>query len=208
MKEKKTIKTIIFDLGGVLIDWNPEYLYLDIFEGDRVKMNAFFEHVCTMDWNENQDAGYPLAQATEDRIALFPEYETLIRIYYGRWEEMLGEAISGSVQVLKKLIDNPQFRVVALTNWSAETFPVALKRFDFLHWFEGIVVSGTERIRKPYSEIYQITLDRFNIAAAETLFIDDNLRNIKGAEALGINGIHFSTPEELIKELDNFKIKL
>ena len=208
MKEKKTIKTIIFDLGGVLIDWNPEYLYLDIFEGDRVKMNAFFEHVCTMDWNENQDAGYPLAQATEDKIALFPEYETLIRIYYGRWEEMLGEAISGSVQVLKKLIDNPQFRVVALTNWSAETFPVALKRFDFLHRFEGIVVSGTERTRKPYSEIYQITLDRFNIAGSEALFIDDNLRNIKGAEALGINVIHFSTPEELIKELDNFKIKL
>ena len=208
MKEKKTIKTIIFDLGGVLIDWNPEYLYLDIFEGDHVKMNSFFEQVCTIDWNENQDAGYPLAQATEDRIALFPEYETLIKIYYGRWEEMLGEAISGSVQVLKKLIDNPQFKVVALTNWSAETFPVALKRFDFLHWFEGIVVSGTERTRKPYSEIYQITLDRFNIAASEALFIDDNQRNIEGAEALGINGIHFSTPEKLIKDLNNFKIKL
>jgi 2-haloacid dehalogenase len=205
MKEKITI---IFDLGGVLIDWNPEYLYLDIFGGDRVKMNAFFELVCTMDWNENQDAGYPLAQATEDRIALFPEYEILIKKYYGQWEEMLGEAISGSVQVLKKLIDNPKFRVVALTNWSAETFPVALKRFDFLHWFEGIVVSGTEKTRTPYSEIYQITLDRFNIDPSEALFIDDNLRNIKGAKALGINGIHFSTPEELIKDLNNFKIKL
>tara|TARA_B110000858_G_scaffold9942_1_gene10385 strand:- start:1295 stop:1909 length:615 start_codon:yes stop_codon:yes gene_type:complete len=203
-----TIKTIIFDLGGVLIDWNPEYLYLDIFEGDRVKMNAFFKQVCTMDWNENQDAGYPLSKATEDRIALFPEYETLIKIYYGRWEEMLGEAITGSVQILKKLINDPKFRVVALTNWSAETFPVALKRFDFLHWFEGIVVSGTEKTRKPYPEIYQITLDRFNIAPSETLFIDDNLRNIKGAEALGINGIHFSTPEKLITDLNNFKIKL
>jgi 2-haloacid dehalogenase len=203
-----TIKTIIFDLGGVLIDWNPEYLYLDIFEGDRVKMNAFFEQVCTMDWNENQDAGYPLSKATEDRIALFPEYETLIKIYYGRWEEMLGEAITSSVQILKKLINDPKFRVVALTNWSAETFPIALKRFDFLHWFEGIVVSGTEKTRKPYPEIYQITLDRFNIAPSETLFIDDNLRNIKGAEALGINGIHFSTPEKLITDLNNFKIKL
>ena len=202
------IKTIIFDLGGVLIDWNPEYLYLDIFEGDRVKMNAFFEQVCTMDWNENQDAGYPLSKATEDRIALFPEYETLIKIYYGRWEEMLGEAITGSVQILKKLINDPKFRVVALTNWSAETFPVALKRFDFLHWFEGIVVSGTEKTRKPYPEIYQITLDRFNIAPSETLFIDDNLRNIKGAEAIGINGIHFSSPEKLIIDLNNFKIKL
>ena len=202
------IKTIIFDLGGVLIDWSPEYLYLDIFEGDRVKMNAFFEQVCTMDWNENQDAGYPLSKATEDRIALFPEYETLIKIYYGRWEEMLGEAITGSVQILKKLINDPKFRVVALTNWSAETFPVALKRFDFLHWFEGIVVSGTEKTRKPYPEIYQITLDRFNIAPSETLFIDDNLRNIKGAEAIGINGIHFSTPEKLMTDLNNFKIKL
>ena len=202
------IKTIIFDLGGVLIDWNPEYLYLDIFEGDRVKMNAFFEQVCTMDWNENQDAGYPLSKATEDRIALFPEYETLIKIYYGRWEEMLGKAISGSVQILKKLIDDPKFRIVALTNWSAETFPVALKRFDFLHLFEGIVVSGTEKTRKPYPEIYQITLDRFNIAPSETLFIDDNFRNIRGAEALGINGIHFLTPEKLIKDLNNFKIKL
>ena len=203
-----TIKTIIFDLGGVLIDWNPEYLYLDIFEGDRVKMNAFFKQVCTMDWNENQDAGYPLSKATEDRITLFPEYETLIKIYYGRWEEMLGEAITGSVQILKKLINDPKFRVVALTNWSAETFPIALKRFDFLHWFEGIVVSGTEKTRKPYPEIYQITLDRFNIAPSETLFIDDNLRNIKGAEAIGINGIHFSTPEKLITDLNNFKIKL
>ena len=208
MKEKITIKTIIFDLGGVLIDWNPEYLYLDVFKGDRVKMNTFFEQVCTMDWNENQDAGYPLSLATEDRIGLFPEYETLIKIYYGRWEEMLGEAIVGSVQILKKLIDEPRFRVVALTNWSAETFPVALKRFDFLHWFEGIIVSGTEKTRKPFPEIYQITLDRFNIAPSETLFIDDNLRNIRGAEALGINGIHFLTPEKLIKDLNNFKIKL
>lgn len=202
------IKTIIFDLGGVLIDWNPEYLYLDVFKGDRVKMKTFFEQVCTMDWNENQDAGYPLSQATEDRIGLFPEYETLIKIYYGRWEEMLGEAIVGSVQILKKLIDEPRFRVVALTNWSAETFPVALKRFDFLHWFEGIIVSGTEKTRKPFPEIYQITLDRFNIAPSETLFIDDNLRNIRGAEALGINGIHFLTPEKLIKDLNNFKIKI
>ena len=208
MKEKITIKTIIFDLGGVLIDWNPEYLYLDVFKGDRVKMNTFFEQVCTMDWNENQDAGYPLSQATEDRIGLFPEYETLIKIYYGRWEEMLGEAIVGSVQILKKLIDEPRFRVVALTNWSAETFPVALKRFDFLHWFEGIIVSGTEKTRKPFPEIYQITLDRFNIAPSETLFIDDNIRNIRGAEALGINGIHFLTPEKLIKDLNNFKIKI
>ncbi len=126
MKTTKLIKNIIFDLGVVLIDWNPAYVYLDVFEGDQKKMKWFFDEICTMDWNENQDAGYPLAQATEDRVQLFPEHEDLIRMYYDRWEEMLGESISGTVTILKKLIDNPNYRVMALTNWSAETFPVAL----------------------------------------------------------------------------------
>ena len=195
------IKNIIFDLGGVLIDWNPEYVYLNEFGGDRKKMQAFFDEVCTFDWNENQDAGYPLAQATEDRIALFPEYENLIRMYYGRWEEMLGEALEGTVELLKKLVDHPEYKVVALTNWSAETFPVALKRFEFLHWFEGIVVSGTEKTRKPFPEIYQTTLNRFDLVAEESLFIDDNARNVAAAAALGIQTIRFHNPEQLAKEL-------
>ncbi len=195
------IKNIIFDLGGVLIDWNPEYVYLNEFGGDRKKMQSFFDEVCTFDWNENQDAGYPLAQATEDRIALFPEYENLIRMYYGRWEEMLGEALDGSVELLKKLVDHPEYKVVALTNWSAETFPVALKRFEFLHWFEGIVVSGTEKTRKPFPEIYQTTLNRFDLVAEESLFIDDNARNVAAAAALGIQTIRFLNPEQLAKEL-------
>ena len=129
------IKNIIFDLGGVLVDWNPEYVYLDVFKGDRKKMKWFFDEVCTFDWNENQDAGYPLAQATEDRIKLFPQYEEWIRVFYGRWEEMLGGPIEGTVKLLKALVANPDYRVLALTNWSAETFPVALKKFEFLHWF-------------------------------------------------------------------------
>ena len=195
------IKNIIFDLGGVLIDWNTEYVYLDEFGGDRKKMQAFFDEVCTFDWNENQDAGYPLAQATEDRIALFPEYENLIRMYYGRWEEMLGGAIEGTVDMLKKLVDHPEYKVVALTNWSAETFPIALKRFEFLHWFEGIVVSGTEKTRKPFPEIYQTTLNRYDLVAEESLFIDDNARNVAAADALGIQTIRFQNPEQLAKEL-------
>ncbi|TXD82947.1 HAD family phosphatase [Subsaximicrobium wynnwilliamsii] len=198
---KTSINTIIFDLGGVLIDWNPEYVYLDVFNGDRKKMEWFFETVCTHDWNENQDAGYPLKQATEDRIAMFPEHEELIRMFYGCWEDMLGGAIEGTVSILKKLIDHPNYKVVALTNWSAETFPIALERFEFLHWFEGILVSGAEQTRKPFPEIYELTLDRFNITAENALFIDDNLRNIKAAEAMGINGIHFESPEQLETEL-------
>ena len=204
----KKIKNIIFDLGGVLIDWNPEYVYLDVFQGDREKMKWFFDNVCTSDWNENQDAGYPLSQATEDRVKLFPEHEELIRMYYGRWEEMLGDAIEDTVTILKQLIDSDQYKVVALTNWSHETFPVALKKFDFLHWFEGIIVSGEEKTRKPFDDIYELTLNRFNLEAESSLFIDDNLRNIEAARAMGINSIHFKSPSLLKEELENYDIIL
>lgn len=202
------IDTIIFDLGGVLIDWNPEYVYLDVFEGDRKKMQWFFDNICTNDWNENQDAGYPMAKATEERIALFPEWKKEIEMFYGRWVEMLGDSIVGTVDILKKLIDSKHYKVVALTNWSAETFPIALDKFDFLHWFEGIIVSGEENTRKPFDEIYHLTLNRFDIKAEQSIFIDDNLRNIEAANNLGINGIHFKSPEQLIQQLKTFNIHL
>ena len=202
------VKNIIFDLGGVLIDWNPEIVYLDTFKGNRKKMEKFFDEVCTFDWNENQDAGYPLDNATEDRIALFPEQADLIRMYYGRWEEMLRGPISGTVQILEKLVNNNSFRVFALTNWSAETFPIALKRFDFLHWFEGIVVSGTEKTRKPFQEIYETTLERYGLKASESIFIDDNERNIIAANLLGIQTIKFLNPHQLEKDLKTKEILL
>lgn len=195
------VKNFIFDLGGVLIDWNPEYVYLDVFEGDRKKMQWFFDEVCTMDWNENQDAGYPIHQATEDRVKIFPQYEEWIRIYYGRWEEMLGGAIEETVSILDQLLQNPQYRVVALTNWSAETFPLALERYEFLHRFEGIVVSGSEKTRKPFREIYQLTLDRFEFRPEQSLFIDDNLRNVNAAAEIGIQTIHIGKPNELKSKL-------
>ena len=199
------IKNIIFDLGAVLIDWNPDYVFKDVFK-DEEKLAWFYREICTMDWNENQDAGYPLAQATEERVALYPQYEDWIRMYYGRWEEMLGEAIEGTVQLLKQCVDDPKLKVVALTNWSAETFPVALKKFDFLQWFEGIVVSGEEMTRKPFPEIYHTTLNRFNLKAEESLFIDDNKRNIEAASALGIQCIHFISPDQLKQELQKLKL--
>ena len=203
-----TIKNVIFDLGGVLVDWNPEYLYLDVFDGNRKKMQWFFDEICTFDWNENQDAGYPLAQASADRIKLFPQYEQLIRMFYDRWEEMLGGQIDGTVAILKRLVVNPDYKVVALTNWSAETFPIALKRFDFLHWFEGIVVSGTEKTRKPFLDIYQITLDRYQLNPKKTLFIDDNKRNIKAAQKLGIHTIQFQNPIQLQTAMEVIGIKI
>ena len=129
-------------------------------------------------------------------------------MYYGRWEDMLGEAIFETVDILDRLISKKQYKIVALTNWSHETFPVALERFDFLQWFEGIIVSGEEKTRKPFDEIYNITLNRFNIKAENSIFIDDNLRNIETANALGIHGIHFKNPKSLVDQLQQFNIKL
>ena len=202
------IKTIIFDLGGVLIDWNPEYVFLKAFHGDKEKTKWFLDTICTSDWNENQDAGYPLEQATNDLVSKFPEYENYIRLFYGNWENMLGGEISGTVTILKQLLALKKYKIVALTNWSSETFPIAQKRFEFLNWFEGIVVSGDENTRKPFKAIYDITLERFNIDPETSLFIDDNLRNIEAAKLLGIHGIHFKDPETLINQLKTFNIAL
>ena len=195
-----TIRNVIFDLGGVLIDWNPDYVYDQVITDETTKA-WFYREVCTMEWNENQDAGYPMDKATEERVALFPHYEEWIRMYYGRWEEMLGDAIPDAVAVLKKCIDTPTLTTIALTNWSAETFPIALNKFEFLHWFEGIVVSGEEKTRKPFAEIYQRALLRYGFRAEETVFIDDNQRNVRVAEQLGIKGIHFRNPAQLNREL-------
>ncbi len=192
--------TIIFDLGGVLIDWNPRYVYRNVFDSEE-KIEWFFKTICTSEWNENQDAGRSLNEATEELVHKYPEFENEIRAYYGRWEEMLGGPITETVEIFKSLKEANKYMFYALTNWSAETFPVALKRYDFLRWFDGIVMSGEERTRKPFPEIYQILLNRFDINPAGAIFIDDSLRNIKGAEAVGIEGIHFQSPQQLKHEL-------
>ncbi len=192
--------TIIFDLGGVLIDWNPRYLYQQVFDSAE-KTEWFIENVCTLDWNEQQDAGYPIAKAVEEKVAEFPEWEKEIRLYYDRWTDMLYGPINETVNIFEELKRNPQLRFYALTNWSAELFPIALQRYDFLHWFDGRVVSGEEMTRKPFPEIYHRLLDRYNVNAAEALFIDDNYRNIKAAEALGIPSVHFESPQQLKESL-------
>ncbi|MEO6454126.1 MAG: HAD family phosphatase [Ginsengibacter sp.] len=201
----KKITTIIFDLGGVLIDWDPRYVYRTIFD-DEEKITWFFENICTHEWNEKQDAGRSLKEATEELLAKHPEYENEIVAYYGRWEEMLGGPIHDTVEIFRTLKAINKYRFYALTNWSAETFPVALQRYDFLQWFDGIVMSGEERTRKPFAEIYQLLLTRFNVDPAEAIFIDDSIRNIKGAEEAGIEGIHFQSPPQLLSTLKQREI--
>jgi 2-haloacid dehalogenase len=195
------INTIIFDLGGVLINWNPHYVFHDNYFDTIEKRKYFFENICTPEWNENQDAGYLIAKATKERVALFPEWEKPIRDFYGRWEEMLGGSIHETVDIFRKLKQKQGLRFYALTNWSTETFPIALERFDFLQWFDGRVVSGEEKMRKPFLEFYQLLLNRYSINPVQAIFIDDSLRNVKAADEIGLIGIHFQNPHQLIGEL-------
>ena len=195
------VNSIIFDLGGVLIDWNPKYIFDENYFDSVEKRDHFLAHICSLDWNEEQDAGYPIAKAVEEKVAAFPEWEPAIRDYYDRWTEMLKGPIPGTVEIFRELKENKGLRFYALTNWSAELFPIALERYDFLHWFDGIVVSGEEKMRKPSSEFYHRLLDRYHIAPREAIFIDDNLRNIHAAETLGLSVIHYTNPDTLRKKL-------
>ncbi|HEY4874335.1 MAG TPA: HAD family phosphatase [Puia sp.] len=196
------IDTIVFDLGGVLIDWNPDYVYRTIFPDDEER-KWFYENICTPDWNEEQDAGRTLQAATEELLKKFPEHEKNIRVYYDRWQEMLGGPIHETVEILHHLKHKTDIRLYALTNWSAETFPVALQLYDFLHWFEGRVVSGEEKTRKPFTEIYKRLVERYNIIPENAIYIDDNYRNLIPAKELGFNIIHFQSPQQFKKELEN-----
>jgi len=199
------IDTIVFDLGGVLIDWNPEYLYRSIFP-DESERKWFLSNICTLDWNEEQDAGRSLEEGTEYLVEKFPAHEQSIRAYYGRWREMLGDPIHATVEIFRQIKFTTNIRLYALTNWSAETFPVALKLYEFLHWFDGRLVSGEEKIRKPFKEIYQLLIDRYDIEPARAVYVDDNLRNVVPAKALGFRGIHFRSPEQFRKELEEMGV--
>ncbi|GGE98444.1 HAD family hydrolase [Hymenobacter cavernae] len=200
-----TITAIIFDLGGVLIDWNPRHLYRKLIT-DEQEMTTFLDTITTPDWNEEQDAGRSLADGTAALVARHPQHRELIEHFYGRWSEMLGGAIQGTVDILTELRASQRYHLYALTNWSAETFPVAQAQFEFLNWFEGIVVSGTERMRKPTAEFYHLLLTRYGVEVQEAVFIDDNLRNIQAAQAIGLHTVHFQSPEQLRTELEAFGV--
>ena len=202
----KSINTIIFDLGNVLIDWSPRHVFDEGYFDSPEKRDYFFQHICTMDWNEQQDAGRSIVEATQELIVQFPDWEEPIRDYYGRWTEMLHGPIHETVEIFSQLKDSGKYKIYALTNWQAGLFDIALVRYNFLHWFDGRVVSGEEKTRKPFAEFYQRLLDRYNVNPLETVFIDDSLRNIKAAEELGTKGIHFLSPQQLKEEL--FKLQL
>lgn len=191
--------TVVFDLGGVLIDWNPRHLYRKIFP-DEAEMERFLSEVCPPQWNALQDAGRPIAEAVAERTALFPDQADAIRAFYGRWEEMLNGAIGGTVDILHALRDRGT-PLYALTNWSAETFPRALDIFDFLGVFEDILVSGQEGMAKPDPAIYRRLLERHGMRPGDCLFIDDAPRNVAAARAVGMHAVHFRSAEGLREDL-------
>ena len=201
------IKTVIFDLGGVLIDWNPDYLYKTIFDSEE-EMKWFYNNICTPDWNEEQDAGRDLNEATELLVRKFPEHEYNIRAYYSRWEEMLNGPIHDTVDIFKALKLSGSYQLHALTNWSHQTFPIALDRFDFLHWFDGKVVSGEEKTRKPFLDIYEMVINRFKVDPVSAVYIDDNARNLVPARELGMAAIHFRNPAQLKLDLKALGVDL
>lgn len=195
------IKNIVFDFGGVLIDWSPTYLFSKVFEKEE-EMNYFLENICHGEWNILQDAGRPLAEATLLKQQKYPKYKDEIAMYYGRWDEMLGGTIDVNTKLVEPLKD--KYKVYGLTNWSAETLPIAMERYEFFKHLDGIVVSGDEKLVKPDARIYEVLLDRYNINAEESLFIDDNAENIKAAKELGFQTIHYTEDvnlEEVMRDM-------
>ncbi|PQV45421.1 HAD family hydrolase [Paraburkholderia sp. BL21I4N1] len=198
------IKAVVFDFGGVLIDWSPEYLYRKLIP-DETERRWFLTHVCSMDWVIRQDGGQPIAEATDELIAKFPDHEALIRAFYERWHEMVAGVLEQGVALMEKL-EAAEVPLFGLTNWSAETFPYAWEHYPVLRRFRDVVVSGRVGLAKPDPAIFAAMLERIyaqmpGIEPGELVFIDDNLKNADAATALGWHGVHHTSVEQTEAEL-------
>lgn len=191
---------VVFDLGGVLLDWDPRYLYRKLFGGDETAMERFLAQVCSPQWHAAQDLGYSVPQACRELAARHPDQAALIRAWGERSEEMVAGPIPGSVAILADLRKHG-VRCYALSNMEAETFPLRLQRYDFLRWFDGHVISGLEGMAKPDLQIYRLLLRRYELPAAKVLFIDDKADNVAAARAVGMCAVRFESPELLRAQL-------
>ncbi|MGH9249072.1 MAG: HAD family hydrolase [Acidimicrobiales bacterium] len=194
-----TPSVVVFDLGGVLVDWDPRYLYRQLLP-DEAAVEKFLAEVCTPEWNAAQDAGRPWAEGVAVASARFPDQAELIAAFDERWAETLGGEIAGSVEALRDLRVRG-VRLYALTNWSAEKFDLTIPRFKWLSWFDGIVVSGHERIVKPDPRIFAILLERYGLDPSSTVYVDDVEANVETARALGMVSLLFTGPVRLRNDL-------
>lgn len=188
-------KTIIFDLGGVLIDWNPRYFYKNVFKDDK-KMEDFLSTACNSAWIVKMDEGVLIKDNIAQGQKEHPKYAKELAMYDEGWSKMIGGYFKDSVEILENL-KAKKYPLYALTNWSAEKFPWARKHFAFLNLFDGIVVSGEEFCRKPFPKLYNILLLRYNLEAKNCIFIDDNKDNVIAARNLGMKGVQFTSAKEL-----------
>lgn len=196
------LSTVVFDLGGVLVDWDPRYLYRQLFD-DPDDMELFLAEVTTAEWNAHQDAGRPWAEAIEVLVAEHPDRRELIEAFHARWPEMLAGEIPGTVDVLAEL-RTARARLLALSNWSAETFPIARDRFEFLSWFEGIVLSAEVGANKPDASIFEYLIEKFGVEPTAAVFIDDRSANVDAATAFGFHAVRFTDAPKLRQKLVDF----
>lgn len=196
------VNTVVFDLGGVLIDWNPRHLYRKLFVEDEPGMERFLDEVCTAAWNLELDAGKPFAEGVAELIAMYPEERERIEAYHSRWIEMISGPIDGTVEILEDLADQG-VPLYAITNWSHETFEIVRRdpAYAFLDHFRDIYVSGLLRVTKPEPAIFLHALERIGREPAECLFVDDAAANVAGARAMGFAVHRFTTPEALAADL-------
>lgn len=203
-----TIKNVVFDFGGVLLDWNPRYFYKSIFNDDQ-KMEYFLQNIATSTWNAQMDKGRSFEECMKELAEQYPEYKDPIMLYRKGWETMLKGPIESGMRVLDAVMNAQKFKVYGLTNWSAETFPDTFNKYKFLQKFEGIVVSGEEQMIKPEKGIYLTLIERYNLVPEETFFMDDNIQNVETALSRGINAVQFTGTDknlEQIAKILNIKI--
>jgi 2-haloacid dehalogenase len=189
----------VFDLGGVLIDWDPRHLYRRLFN-DEDEMEEFLTTVCTPAWHARFDEGRPIADGIEELVRRHPERASLIRAYADRWQDMFAGEVPGTAQVLQDL-DERGARLFAITNWPAETFPAARTRFEFLARFSAIVVSGEERVAKPDTRLFALLVERHGVDPARSLFVDDTQRHLDTASRMGFATERFTDAAALRERL-------
>ncbi|SEC14884.1 2-haloacid dehalogenase [Rhizobiales bacterium GAS191] len=200
----RAIDTVVFDIGNVLLDWNPRYLYRKIF-ADEDRMEWFLANICTPAWNLEQDRGRSFADAVGLLTERNPEWAQEIRAFDERWEETIAGEIQGSLQLLARL-KRAGVPIYAITNFSYEKYLQAAKRFAFFADFDGVVVSGRERLLKPDAAIYRLFLERYGVEASRSLFVDDSLTNVEGARRVGMNAVQFRDAEGLAADLASFGV--
>lgn len=188
-----SIDTVVFDLGNVLIPWDLRWLLRDLYDSDEA-IDSFMREADIMAWHAQQDAGYPVAQATLEHSQKHPAHAPAIHALYERWHETMREALPGSVALLREL-QGAGYRLYALSNFSAELFQRSRNLFHFWDAFDGIVLSGEERVNKPDPKIYRVLFERFDVDPERAVFIDDSLPNVEASRALGMRAVHFIEPE-------------